>query len=692
MSASIVMTLNGVTPATPDAGKSRIYLNSGGTLSSVDELGVVTTYGAGITVEQVQDIVGAMLTDTASINTTYDDAGNIMFFDVIPGGVNHDLLLNFVANEHVDHSAVSISAGTGLTGGGDITTSRTLNLANTAVTAGSYGSTTQVPQVTVDAQGRLTAASNITITPANIGAQPVDADLTALAGLGTTGVVVRTGAGTATTRTVTASTGITLANGDGLAGNPTVSITNTGVTAATYGSATQVSQVAINAQGQATSASNVAIAIPSTQVTDFNEAAQDAVGGILTDTASVDLTYNDAGNTISAAVLPAGVDHNSLANLTTGDPHTQYLLNSAAASTYQPLDSDLTAIAGLAGTGVIVRTGTGTATTRTITASTGITLANGDGVSGNPTVSITNTGVTAATYGSATQVAQVALNAQGQATSASSVAIAIPSTQVTDFSEAAQDAVGGILTDTASVDFTYNDAGNQITAAVLPAGVNHDALQNFVANEHIDHSTVSISAGTGLTGGGDITANRSISMPNVGTAGTYGNASQYPVITTDAQGRVSAVTLETVPGGVLTAKNASVVTNNSNATFAGIPDLTLTLTAGNTYYINYLLIFQSTQATTGITPAFNGGTATGTFRGYVETATSTTATSRTNFTALTNTTAFASVATVNVDQLLNGEFIFVCSGSGTFIPQFRSENNGQTITAQVNSIISAEIR
>lgn len=84
--------------------------------------------------------------------------------------------------------------------------------------------------------------------------QPLDADLTALAGLTTTGIIVRTGAGTATTRTLavtdSASVDFTLTNGDGVAGNPT----------------------------------------------------------------------------ITAVVLPAGVDHNSLANLTVGDPHTQYLL------------------------------------------------------------------------------------------------------------------------------------------------------------------------------------------------------------------------------------------------------------------------------------------------------------------------------------------------------------------------------
>jgi hypothetical protein len=108
--------------------------------------------------------------------------------------------------------------------------------------------------------------------------------------------------------------------------------------------------------------------------------------------------------------------------------------------------------------------------------------------------------------------------------------------------ERAQDAVAAALVDSSSIDFSYDDTANEITAVVLPAGVDHDQLQNFVANEHIDHSAVEILAGAGLSGGGDITATRTISMPDVGTAGTYGSASEVPVFTTDAQGRVSAVT------------------------------------------------------------------------------------------------------------------------------------------------------
>ena len=44
----------------------------------------------------------------------------------------------------------------------------------------------------------------------------------------------------------------------------------------------------------------------------------------ITDTTSIDMSIT--GQQISGVVLPAGVDHNSLANLTTGDYHTQYAL------------------------------------------------------------------------------------------------------------------------------------------------------------------------------------------------------------------------------------------------------------------------------------------------------------------------------------------------------------------------------
>ena len=71
-------------------------------------------------------------------------------------------------------TVTSVGTGTGLTGG-PITTTGNISLANTAVVAGTYGTASQVSQVTIDAQGRITSASNVTIAIAN----------SAVSGLGT---------------------------------------------------------------------------------------------------------------------------------------------------------------------------------------------------------------------------------------------------------------------------------------------------------------------------------------------------------------------------------------------------------------------------------------------------------------------------------------------------------------------------
>jgi hypothetical protein len=100
-------------------------------------------------------------------NTVYVIAGT----NLTGGGA---LTGNVTINSAYNGTVTSVTAGTGLNGG-TITTTGTISLANTAVTAASYGNASTVATFTVDAQGRLTAAANTTIAIAN----------TAVSGLGT---------------------------------------------------------------------------------------------------------------------------------------------------------------------------------------------------------------------------------------------------------------------------------------------------------------------------------------------------------------------------------------------------------------------------------------------------------------------------------------------------------------------------
>ena len=99
-------------------------LTAASTASISTNLSVAADAGSGDDVTLGTDT----LTLSGGTGVSTSITGDTVTFNSVDSAIDHDSLSNFVANEHIDHSSVSVIAGAGLTGGGDITTTRTLNV------------------------------------------------------------------------------------------------------------------------------------------------------------------------------------------------------------------------------------------------------------------------------------------------------------------------------------------------------------------------------------------------------------------------------------------------------------------------------------------------------------------------------------------------------------------------------------
>ena len=185
---------------------------------------------------------------------------------------NAELDANFTnLNADKAEKTVTVSAGTGLSGGGDLSANRTLSLAASGVTAGSVGSASAIPVLTIDQYGRITATSTAALDLSAY--QPLDADLTSIAGLvGTSGILKKTAANTWALDTNTYITGnqsITVSGDATGSGSTSIALTlaNSGVTAGSYGSATAIPVLTVDAKGRLTAVSTTSVSIPSGSLT-----------------------------------------------------------------------------------------------------------------------------------------------------------------------------------------------------------------------------------------------------------------------------------------------------------------------------------------------------------------------------------------------------------------------------------------
>lgn len=103
-----------------------------GVLNSSD---IIASVAEGLVLKPSGVTSGTYGSATQSSQVTVDAKGRVTV--AAPVAIDHDLLANFVADEHVAHTSVSINPATngGLSGGGDITATRTLSVDPTVAVA-----------------------------------------------------------------------------------------------------------------------------------------------------------------------------------------------------------------------------------------------------------------------------------------------------------------------------------------------------------------------------------------------------------------------------------------------------------------------------------------------------------------------------------------------------------------------------
>ncbi|MFH2019602.1 MAG: site-specific integrase, partial [bacterium] len=352
----------------------------------------------------------------------------------------------------------TFTGGTGIGTTAGATGNLTINLAKTAVTAGSYGSATQVGTFTVDAQGRLTAAGNTTIS----GVSPVGSALTdSYIWVGSAGNVAA-------------------------AVNPggDVEISNTGTTTI------QANAVALATD---TTGDYVATITGGSGISSTGATTGEGIGHTLS-LGSLTTNWDAGGYEIRSLTFESDVATGTapftIASTTVNTNLNADLLDGYHASDFLGVGVSAWYLAGDSGT----QNSIGIGETATFAGGTGI----GTTVSGNTlTINLAKTAVSAGSYGSATQVGTFTVDAQGRLTAASNTAITYPGS----FSGFANPsvAIGLTATNGSATTAMRSDAAPALSQAIAPTWT---GAHSFTANTSFPGSSIwntSGSVGIGTT-------------------------------------------------------------------------------------------------------------------------------------------------------------------------------------------------